>query len=279
MEPGDEIDGNASDQRRNPTVPGTGIPGRIAGRGKAAAKPTADSEPVPEGPARWGVVLGTFSDEGHEQMAGVARDRFAGMYPELKDAYVRSTPKGSVLLVGQFEGPTDPLARPLLEKIKALSNDGQTQPFSRAYLSRVQTSSSVAASPYDLSRALAKFPGVRPLFTVQVAMWSDFESKTLTMDDIAKRAEGYCKALRMKGSEAYVHHDEDKRTSIVTVGVFDSSNYDHRSTLFSSAVEKIFKQFPAMLVNGEELMMPPLKGSPPNTPLQRQQSMFIEIPQ
>jgi len=277
MNPGDEMDGNASEQRRNKTVQGVGVPGLPAGTSAPAGKARPGAAPDAPAGQRWGVVLATVSDEGHEKVAAVARDRFAATYPDLKDAYVRSTERGSVVMVGHFSGPADPAVKPFLERIKAISPDGKVQPFARVYLSRVQTSSD-AVGPYDLTRARRKFPNTHPLFTVQVAMWSDFDSNTITMDEVRNKADAYCKGLRARNVEAYVKHDEDKRLSIVTVGVFDSTAYDPRSTLFSPAVEKVFKQFPTMLVNGDELLQPPQKGTPAGAPLSKQQCALIEIP-
>ncbi|MFM7806581.1 MAG: hypothetical protein ACKPEA_01455, partial [Planctomycetota bacterium] len=111
-----------------------------------------------------------------------------------------------------------------------------------------------------------------------VAMWSDFESNTLGMDEIRAKAEAHARMLRMKGEEAWVRHDEDTRTSIVTIGVFDSTAYDPRSTLYSPQVERVFKAHPTMLVNGEELLQPPPKGAPASVPLAPQPAALIEIP-
>ena len=97
-------------------------------------------------------------------------------------------------------------------------------------------------------------------------------------NEIRAKAEAHARMLRMKGEEAWVRHDEDKRTSIVTIGAFDSTAYDPRSTLFSPPVERIFRQHPVMLVNGEELLQPPQKGSPPGTPAMPQPAVLIEIP-
>jgi len=273
MEPGDEVDGNAIDQRGR-TVPGVGIPGKVAKGSKAAAQAEGTAAP-----ARWGVVIVTFADDGHQQMAKAACERLSQTYPQLKGAYVRSTDRGSVVFFGQFEGPKDEQARSALEMVKSISPDGRARPFSGAYLSRATSSSDRARSPNDLrAAARRKLPGVEPVFTFQVAMWSDFESKTMTQDEVERRAEEYCRSLRGRGVEAYVHHDQDKHTSIVTVGVFDSSAYDPRSTLFSPAVEKLFKQFPVMLVNGEQLLVPPPKGAAPGTPPAPQTCVLTEVP-
>jgi len=276
MNPGDEIDGNASAQRRSGKASDTGLP-----KGKGAASPATTSGGVDAAVSqRWGVVLVTFGDAGHEKVAAAARNRFAATYPECTDAYVRSTDHGSVVMVGHLENPTAPNsnAKEFLERIKAISPDGTSRPFARVYLSRVQTTPDASVGPYDLSRARKRFPKVNPLFTVQVAMWSDFDSKTLSMQEIESKADAYCRMLRMKSVDAYVKHDEDKRMSIVTIGAFDSSAYDSRSTLFSPEVERIFKQFPTMLVNGEELSQAPQRGSVPGTPMTKQTCTLIEIP-
>jgi len=276
MNPEDEVDGNAFEQRPR-TLPGVGVPGAPAGgRGRATPQPSAPSA-RPQGAGRWGVVLATVGDDGHESVAAALRDRFAAAYPALEQAYVRSTPRGSVVMVGRFKGPDDPAARPALEQIKAISPDGQLRPFARAYLSRVQTTSE-SSGPLDLANARRKHPRVNPLFTVQVAMWSDFDSDTIPMDEIRRKSESYAQSLRLRGHDAYVRHDEDQRTSIVTVGVFDSSAYDPRSTLFSPPVERVFRAFPHMLVNGEELLQPPRKGVPSGAPLLKEPTKLIEIP-
>ncbi len=273
MEPGDEVDGNAIEQRGR-TVPGVGIPGRAAKPTKATEASQAAAEPP-----RWGVVLVTFADDGHQQMAKAACERLAETYPALKGCYVRSTDRGSVVFFGQFTGPKAEDARAALEMVKTISPDGRVRPFGRAYLSRATSSSDRSRSAHDLrTAARRKLPGVEPVFTFQVAMWSDFDSKTLSQDEIEQRAEDHCRSLRGRGVEAYVHHDLDKHMSIVTVGVFDSTAYDPRSTLFSPAVEKLFKQFPVMQVNGEELLVPPPKGATPGTPPAPQTCVLIEVP-
>lgn len=273
MEPGDEVDGNAIEQRGR-TVPGVGIPGRAAKPAKGSEAAQAAAEP-----ARWGVVLVTFADDGHQQMAKAACERLAETYPAIKGCYVRSTDRGSVVFFGQFAGPKEEDARAALEMVKTISPDGRVRPFGRAYLSRATSSSDRSRSANDLrAAARRKLPGVEPVFTFQVAMWSDFDSKTLTQDEIEQRAEDHCRSLRGRGIEAYVHHDLDKHMSIVTVGVFDSTAYDPRSTLFSPAVEKLFKQFPVMQVNGEELLVPPPKGAAPGTPPAPQTCVLIEVP-
>ena len=275
MNPGDEVDGNAIDQPGGSTVPGVGIPGRSAGKGKSKGAPAAQE---PARPTSWAVVIATFSDEGHKEIAKAARDRLAEVYPTLKESFVRSTDRGSVVMLGAFTGPKDEQARTTLEAVKALSPDGRNRPFAKAYLSRVPGTGG-AVSAWELTTwAKKRMPRVHPAFTFQVAMWGDFESNTLTQDQIDAKAEAHCMSLRARGLDAFVHSDPDKHTAIVTIGLFDSSAYDARSTLFSPPVEKLFKQFPAMLVNGDELLVPPPKGAPAGTPPSKQPCVLIEVP-
>jgi hypothetical protein len=118
---------------------------------------------------------------------------------------------------------------------------------------------------------------VVPLFTIKVATWSDFKSGEIPFAELQKKAETYCAELRLQGFEAYVKHDADDQSSTVTIGVFDSSAYDARSTLFHPDVEKIMKKFPVLLVNGEPLFMPPPRGLPNAKPTAKP-CILIEVP-
>ena len=75
-------------------------------------------------------------------------------------------------------------------------------------------------------------------------------------------AERYCAELRSKGYEAWFYHDDDSETSIVTVGHFNRSAYDSRSTLMSPEVEDLMRQFPAHMTNGEPVLLPVDRTNP-----------------
>jgi len=177
---------------------------------------------------------------------------------------------------GSFVGLDDPNAKPAIKMVKDIEENG-VRPFARSYLIRLQTTSNNKQGPYDLSKVRVRFPNVVPLFTVKVATWSDFKSDEIPFAEIQAKAEAYCAKLRLQGFEAYVKNDADDRSSMVTIGVFDSTAYDARTTLFHPDVEKILKKFPVLLVNGEPLLEPPPRGLQNAKPTAKA-CILIEIP-
>jgi cell division septation protein DedD len=270
MNEGDEVDGNAA-----------GAAGRGAAKAGGADKAKAPAPGDPGAAAvdsqkpEWSVLLMTFTDQGHLAAANAMREAIVTRYPKLSAARVRAVENGSAIVYGSFIGLDDPKAKPALKMVKEIEENG-VRPFSRAYLVRLQTTTA-AVGPYDLSKVRARFPNVVPLFTVKVATWSDFKSGEIPFADIQRKAEAYCAELRMQGFESYVKHDADDRSSTVTIGVFDSTAYDARSTLFHPDVERIMKKFPAMRVNGEPLLEPPPRGLANAKPTPKP-CVLIEIP-
>jgi hypothetical protein len=240
--------------------------------GATAASTNASSK------GRWSVMLATFSQPDHLARANAYRVELMREYPELAQAMVRRVGNGSAIVVGRFEGPDDKGAQVELKRVKTMERNGR-KPFAGAMLLRTSTDDAPAAiKPYDLRNLRAKFPKVRPLFTLQVAAWSTFSDKSLKYDDMRKAAESYCAQLRSKGNDAWFHHDEDSETSIVTVGNFDRRAYDSKSTLFSPEVEDLMRQFPAHLLNGEPALIP-VDSSKPNGKTKPQGCRLVEVPE
>ncbi len=260
-DPGDEV------VPPKPLPNGTKVP---AGDGKGGAT-NADKE---GGPA-WSVLLGTFVGDDHADAANSARARLAAKVPQVSDCFVSRVPQGSVLLVGRFNGPSDPAAQAKMKELKALVIDGQ-RPFAGVILTRTSTDAE-PPGPYDLRRLRERFPKVKPLYTLQVAVWSTFGDKSATRADMRAAAEKYCKELRLKNVEAWVHHDDDTATSVVLVGHFDGSAYDGKSTLFSSEAEQLMKKFPRHLVNGEEVLIP-VDPQKPDGAKRPQGCRLVEVP-
>lgn len=226
---------------------------------------------------RWSVILATFSDGDHAAKAAAFRSQLVAQYPELRDAAIRRVGKGSAIVVGRFESPEDAAAQAELKRVKAIERNKQ-RPFAGAMLLR--TTSDDASGPpkaHDLRSLRAKFPNVRPLFTLQVGAWSTFGDKSLKYDDQRKAAERFCEELRKKGDEAWFLHDEDTETSIVTVGHFDRRAYDAKSTLFAPEVQDLMRQFPANLLNGEPVLIP-LDPRNPKGKTRPQPCRLVEVP-
>jgi hypothetical protein len=195
----------------------------------------------------------------------------------LRDAAVRRLGQGSALVVGRFESASDASAQAELKRVKAIERNGQ-KPFAGAMLLRTASDAlSGPPQPHDLRTLRAKFPNVRPLFSLQVAAWATLGDKKSSYDDMRAAAEKYCAELRAKGHESWFLHDEDTETSIVTVGHFDRRAYDPKSTLFAPEVEDMMRAFPANLVNGEPLLIP-IDPRNPSGKTKPQPCRLVEVP-
>ena len=269
MDEGDEIVADAAPRSTVARSPQTG-----------GAKPATPSKPAASAASsagRWSVMLATFSQPDHAERASAFRTELVRQYPELSSATVRRSGQGSAIVLGRFEGPDDKAAQAELKRVKAIEREGR-RPFAGAMLMRTATEDAAAAlKPHDIRNLRAKFPNVRPLFTLQVAAWSTFGEKSLSYDAMRAAAERYCGELRSKGHDAWFHHDEDKETSIVTVGHFDRRAYDARSTLFSPEVEDMMRQFPAHLTNGEPVLIP-IDPTNPKGRTKPQACRLVEVP-
>ncbi len=249
-----------------------------ANTNKAAGSTAAAATSSGSGKGRWSVMLATFSQPDHLARANAYRVELVREYPQLSQAAVRRVGKGSAIVVGRFEGPDDKAAQAELKRVKTLERNGR-KPFAGAMLLRTSTDDAPAAiKPHDIRNLRAKYPKMRPLFTLQVGAWSTFNDKSLKYDDMRKAAEAYCAQLRAKGHDAWFHHDEDSETSIVTVGKFDRRAYDAKTTLFSPEVEDLMREFPAHLLNGEPALIP-VDASNPKGKTKPQGCRLVEVPE
>ena len=288
MNPGDELE----------PAPASAAPAALAGKGKqataaeraAAARMAAENDAkrnasnaaarASQNPdvdsAAWSVLLATVSGPEGRATAMTIRDEVARRYPTLRDAFVRSTQRGSVVLSGRFPSPQAPEAQARLKEVKEMT-EGGVRAFPRAMLTRFGAGSEQGPpGPNDL-RIVRQNAPTQTLYTLQVAVWSAFGTDELKMSEIKRSAEEYCRSLRSQGNEAYYFHDFDTRTSTVTVGVFGADAYDPRSTLYAPEVEKVMRAFPKHLVNGEELLVP-VDPRNPGAKTMPQAPRLVEIP-
>jgi hypothetical protein len=217
----------------------------------------------------WTVVLGTYTGDGHEAAAANMLANLPQVAPQVGGASVHTSEKGSMVVIGRFPSPDDAAAQAELKRIRAITFR-ERPVFARAILSRV-TIERGRPHPLDLRSARLRYPNVDPLYTLQVAAWSDFDSGELSLEEIQTSAESDARRLRGQGYEAYFHHDDTKRVSIVTVGLFGRDAIDPTTGLLSPDVDLLMKRFPQHLVNGEPLEVPidpnrPRRGLAPQTP-------------
>lgn len=254
----------------------TAVSGQKAASGsspKAAASPDPADE---EGPS-WSILIASFTQADHAEAARAARERLSSQFPELRDCVVRRVPKGSVIVVGKYSGPTDPKAQERLKRVKAIAVD-RARPFAGVLLTRISvTDERRKPSAFDIRQLRELNPDINPLYTLQVAAWSTFGDKSLKWSEVRASAERYCRELRAKGFLAFVHHDDDRQISSVTIGAFGKDAYDPRSTLFDPEVEDLMKKFPKHLVNGEEVLVP-VDPRKPDGPTRPQGPRLVEVP-
>lgn len=268
IEPGDEIVADSTQRRGGATA--------TAQKGAKASAPDAPISDSARG--RWSVMLATFTQEDHAPRANAFRIELVREYPELARAEVRRVGKGSAIVIGRFDAPADKSAQAELKRVKSIERKDR-KPFAAAMLVRTATDdSSAIRKPRDIRNLRARYPKVRPLFSLQVAAWSTFGEKGVAYTDMRAAAERYCAELVAKGNDAWFHHDDDSETSIVTVGFFDKRAYDAKSTLFSPEVEDLMRQFPAHLVNGEPLLIP-IDPSNPKSRTKPQPCRLVEVPE
>lgn len=242
----------------------------------AAAARAAARTDVDGNQTGWSVLLASVTGADHQANANAIREEVVRRYPQLNDAYVSTTQRGSVVLVGHFTGPQDPVAQAELKVVKEI-NEGNMRAFPRAMLTRMGAGAEAGPpGPNDLRIVRRTRPNTT-LYSLQIAVWSAFGTNELKMSDIKRSTETLCRQLRAEGNEAYYFHDFDTKTSIVTVGVFGADAYDSKSTLYAPEVEAVMKKFPKHLVNGEELLMP-VDMRDPTGKTMPQSPRLVEIP-
>ena len=226
----------------------------------------------------WAIAISTSTEEDHARQAQQNRAQIAQAAPQLgPKLWVHTTARGSMVVYGQYMEPEDAAAQRDLQMVKDVDINGRKL-FAGAMLSRLENPAAQAnLHPHDLLSLRRQFPNVDPMYTLDIAVWIAEEGSVSSWNDTRARAERYTAQLRGRGFEAFFHHDHVRRMSTVTVGKFDSRAFDQRSGLLSGGVRELMEQFPARLVNGEELLE---RTNPrdPNSSTRPQGPIFVEVP-
>jgi hypothetical protein len=233
-------------------------------QGEAGGSGRVGADDFPPGQGRsyvWTILLGTYTDEGHENAAANMVRNCATIDARLGAARVHTTSKGSMVVYGAWDDAQNPAAQAALDWIKSIELRGRPV-FPRAMLTRINLRYAQRQfKPGELMSVRLRYPRIDPLYTLQVAVWGDFGSGRLTLEEIHRRAEAYARELRARGYDAFFYHDDDQRLSMVTVGLFDRTAIDPESGLYSEEVERLLAEFPQHLVNGEPLYEPTARGA------------------
>lgn len=210
------------------------------------------AEQVAASDGRWSLLLMTVGGDSHPIQAIATRNQIASRYSSLRAAFVRPQGKGSAIWFGRFSSPSDPAATAARELVGGLIDEGR-RVFPQAFLSVLPDDSPIGER--DLRNLRLMYPGVDPLYSLQVACWGTFGTDEISYEEVTRRAEAYTAELRNAGHDAWYYHDSLTELSVITIGAFDKRAYDGRSTLFSPEVEMLMRAFPIHRINGEEVMV------------------------
>jgi hypothetical protein len=232
----------------------------------------------------WSVVLQTFPASGGRGQTGAVEllRRMQPVDPGLADAFIHTTDEGSMVLFGRHRSPDSASAQRDLAYIKGI--EFRDEPlFPRAMLTRIVLPRDPGSyGPHELLSVRVQRSWLTEVYTFQVAAWGTFREyarrgeSAMSWDEVRAAAERQVRELRGQGYQAYYHHDADKELSMVTIGLFGPSAYDAQAGLYvDRRLERLAREFPAHLVNGEPVVMqragqevtqPPLLVAVPELP-------------
>lgn len=250
-------------------------PGQISSA--SAQEPVKLAYSVPQAP-RYGICLATFTSDEHIMGAREYIRRIGLLMPEMAEELSLHIDKDhSKVLYGDFTGWKDPEVGKITRDLRTIQIQGRLL-FQAPILTEVippRDPRSIA--PMELLSVRLTYPEVRTLYTVEVAVWGDFESGKLSDKQRRRLAEDYARSLRQVGHQAWYDHNERKKMSTVTVGIFDHTAIDPDSGIYSQAVDRVMSRFPARLVNGE-LLMEPVSPGDPGAGTRVQKPRMVEVP-
>lgn len=223
---------------------------------------------------QWCIVLLTLRDDDRDKAAPLALDQIRGK-GRVPEAYVDRRAAATLIACGKFDAPDSPEAERELQRIRSIEVDG-LRPYAYAVLCPPEIKTPIGSMPeYNLLQAKVQF-GEHALQTLQVAVYGRDDLKNPTEKDLKEcrdKAEEYCAQLRREGEVAYYYHGP--RRSMVTIGVFDQSDYDAQVPGYNSArLADTKKRHPYNLYNGAAIR----EKRPGDKDGRLQPSMLVKIP-
>ena len=203
----------------------------------------------------YAIVVATFTGQQHAQSASAMKTQLAMQYPEFGHSLaLRPRSRGSVLSFGNYKGYDDPKAQKDMAQLRRMVSPQGRALFAQVLLMKFKPPrSTYNLHPYDLWTVRREFPVMVPIFTLEVAVWGDFDSGQFPTERRRKVAEEYAGQLRKKGFEAFFYHNDDVGLSSVTVGLFGHNAVDAETGFYSPEVDAMISRFPVRLVNGQEV--------------------------
>lgn len=274
-ESGPERERSAMQREGQALFGGTRAGDRSGATSGARDRASASGASEPTTAEAWSIVLATFRGEGQMDAARVVLRRMQteGRLPE---AFIERRGPATCIAYGRYAGPDDEWAQRDLKRIQEMEFRG-LRPYWIAYLAPPYTGTMIGSRPeYNLLSAKARF-GANALYTLQVGAYGrdDLEHpKEADLAEARKKAEEAAAILRQEGEAAFYYHGG--RLSMVTIGVFDSSDFDPETpTLQSARLRQARERHPYNLYNGQGVRVR-VRGS---DKWQMQRSALVNIPQ
>lgn len=227
----------------------------------AAQSPSESSTSSPQR-AWYALVLKTFQGDRDGAASEVWRSQLATLVPPIAPQLgITTNRRGSMVLYGQYSGWEDPQ---IAEDLKLL--EGFRVNNKKIFGTIIKTvvyppRDLKSLHPHELLSIRAKYPNERILYTLEIGVWGEFDSNTLTPEDCRANAEIEVARLRAINVPAFFHHDPISNLSTITIGVFPETAIDSASGLLSTEAERWQKRFPLRMTNGEPLSLP-VSGRP-----------------
>lgn len=205
------------------------------------------------GEGSWSVVIASFRGEGQREVAQtmLARVRTEGGLP---DAEMRVRGEATVISLGTFASAEDAEAQAALRRVQSLEI-GVERPYTQAFLAPPEHLSAPGSMPqFNLVRARELY-GPKAIYSLQVGVYGrqDLDRPTdAELSETRKAAEIAAFRLRQEGELAFYYHGP--RLSMVTIGVFDLSDFDPQLPAFKSPrLKDAQTRFPYNLYNGQAI--------------------------
>lgn len=205
---------------------------------------------------QYAIAVATFTGDGHEKAARVALSELIFAYPSIgRQLKVRKRSRGTVLTYGHYAGYDDPAAKAHIEMLRNATTAQGRALFSQLLLTKFRPMRpKQSLHPNNLWTIRREYPTIVPIYTLEVAVWGDFDSGQLPSSKRRAAAEQYASELRTKGYEAFFYHNDDSELSSVTVGLFSYKAIDAETGFYSPEVEAMLARFPQRLMNGQPVL-------------------------
>ena len=205
---------------------------------------------------QYAIAVATFTGDGHEKAAKAVLSKLVLKYPTIgRQLTLRERSRGTALSYGHYTGYNDPTAKAHIAMLRSATTPQGQALFGQLLLTKFRPIRlNQQLHPHDLWTIRREYPTVVPIYTLEVAVWGDFDSGQLPSNKRRTAAEHYASELRAKGYEAFFYHNDDSELSSVTVGLFSYKAIDAETGFYSSEVEAMLARFPQRLVNGQPVL-------------------------